>query len=255
MNGIVGLRYLKNYYGFLILFCLLSCNPQKNSTKFNSGKRNYSGNIVTDINNRFNYSSCQIKCKISLTGNEGQNFNTIIKARKDSFIIISVFTSLNIEILKLCFTKDSFKLLNRVDKIYYSGCKDSVLKIIEMNYDFNLIESLLFGKICSCCQLSGNEYLKNNILYSDKCSNNLKFVNYILSKDNRAVLKAKIFGVRDVVNVEYFYNDKNELKYLSGGLFVSNGNLKFNIDFEKIKEKNVSYKFDIPSNYKFNSFK
>jgi len=247
-------KFIK-YNLIIFLLIIIGCSNQKRNFKYNySNKDIYHKDIVNYINKNTDFSTKRIKCKIFLNEDNTNSYNTLIKAKKDSFIIISVMSSLNIEILKFSFTKDSFKFINRIEKTYYTGSRDSIYNNIGLNYDYNLIESLLFGRICNSCILNDSDVSKKNILFSSNCKNNLKYVNYILNKQNNKIIKSKIFSLIDIINVEYFYNNNEDLKFLSGELFLKDKNMKFNIEIIKEKDKEETYNFEIPLKYKFKKF-
>src|SRR6476659_11127350 len=81
----------------------------------------YFRKMVSDINaNRIQYNTFTSKVNIDYEGNDGKkyNINANIRMYKDSAIWISANALLGIEAMRVLITRDSVKLLNKLEKTY-----------------------------------------------------------------------------------------------------------------------------------------
>jgi hypothetical protein len=73
------------------------------------------------------------------------SFSGQLRMRKDSAIWISFSPALGIEMLRLLITSDSVKLMNRINKTYFSGDYKRVNEYLDTNIDFDVLQSILLG--------------------------------------------------------------------------------------------------------------
>ena len=128
--------------------------------------------------------SAQFHCewmsaKISASStNDGKNnsFSASMRIRKDSIIWVSI-SSLGIEVARIFITKDSLKLVNRLDSKYALSAFTKINTTLQLSLDFDMLQALIFGNYFS--------YLDEKKLRSSYVDDDL----YILSTLRRRKLK------------------------------------------------------------------
>ena len=75
------------------------------------------------------------------------NFKATIRMRKDSAIWVSIVPALGIEMIRVMITPDSLKYLSKIpeNKFYYTGGFDEIVKLIGIDFDFEMLQDLLVG--------------------------------------------------------------------------------------------------------------
>ncbi len=68
-----------------------------------------------------------------------------MKVRKDSAIYISLAPFLGIEVARAIITRDSVKLINRLESTYYIGNHNFLSKMFNAEMDFFMLQALLLG--------------------------------------------------------------------------------------------------------------
>lgn len=96
--------------------------------------------------NYFQYDWFSAHAKISVLNNDGKtDFGATIKAKKDSAIWISISPGLGIEVARVMMTKDSVRVLDRINKKYYSRDYSVLAEYTALPVTFETMENILAG--------------------------------------------------------------------------------------------------------------
>ena len=99
------------------------------------------------IRNELDYTNLNIKFNSDLAiGEQTNNFGGIIRIKKDSIIWISI-TKLNLEGMRICFTNDSIKFINRMENTYLAEDFKTFAIKTGIDLDFKSIQSILTNSL------------------------------------------------------------------------------------------------------------
>jgi len=151
----------------LIVF-LFACGSNKDvvtsSLEYRSSK-----SIVKKVNQNhldYNWFTAKLSGKIEIGGADTP-ISANLRIRKDSVIWFSVSALLGIEVARVQITPDSLKLINRINKTYWSGDFEDVESAYGMPVNYEQLEGILVGQISLENQkmrsiVSENKYLLFN---------------------------------------------------------------------------------------------
>ena len=149
--------------GTLVLLLLASCRSTKKigtaiSKKDTTGRVTVDGsredsarfirNIFLKIDsNRVRYTTFNSKVNIDYKGGDGKNYdvNANVRMYKDSAIWISANAILGIEAMRVLITRDSLKLLNKLDKVYTARSVDYLQEVTSLPLDLPTLQELIIG--------------------------------------------------------------------------------------------------------------
>lgn len=118
--------------------------------------------------NQFRYNTLSLKFKAEAQyGDENNSFSGNIYIVNDSMIWVSI-QKLGIEAFRLLFSSDSVKMLNRIDKTYLSGDFNTLNKMLNARFDFNILQALLTGNDVKNYETAGfvGKYDKDGVVLS-----------------------------------------------------------------------------------------
>ena len=98
---------------------------------------------VRAANTTFTFLSAKGKAQISLKGNK-QGANLALRVRRDSIIWVSASLA-GIEGVRAVLTRDSVRVINRLEKTYFSGGYDYLSKLLNVPVSFAQMQALLLG--------------------------------------------------------------------------------------------------------------
>jgi hypothetical protein len=98
---------------------------------------------VHATNTNFLFLSAKGKAQINMKGNK-QGANLALRMRRDSIIWISA-SLVGIEGVRAVLTPDSVRVLNRLEKTYFSGGYDYLSKLLNVPVSFAQMQALLLG--------------------------------------------------------------------------------------------------------------
>jgi Domain of unknown function (DUF4292) len=118
---------------------------------------------------RIEFTSFSAKIKVDYEDNLGssRDFNAFVRIQKDSVIWISINAVLGIEAFRIAITKDSIKLLDKLDKKYQLRSLDYLQELAQLPFDFYTIQDLLVGNPI---------YLDSNIVSYRKTDNEVSLL-------------------------------------------------------------------------------
>ncbi len=131
----------------LVLLSTLSCRSTRKALKTPLKEHGEDYLLERMREAQLDYQWFSSKLIISLT-DDRKNTTELrgqLRIRRDSAIWISLTPMLNIEVARLLFTPDSVKLINRLDKTYYSDDYTLINNLFSSTADFFLLQSLLTG--------------------------------------------------------------------------------------------------------------
>lgn len=111
--------------------------------------------------NRIRYQTFNAKVNVDYQGGDGKKYdvNAIVRMYKDSAIWVSVNAVLGIEAMRLLVTKDSVKLLNKIEKTYTGRSVSYLQEVTSLPLDLYTLQDLIIGNPV---------YLDSNIIrYTD----------------------------------------------------------------------------------------
>ncbi len=98
---------------------------------------------VRATNTTFAFLSAKGKAQIDLKGNK-QGANLALRMRRDSIIWLSA-SLVGVEGVRAVLTHDSVRVLNRLEKTYFSGSYDYLSKLLNVPVSFAQMQALLLG--------------------------------------------------------------------------------------------------------------
>ena len=129
--------------GLIIL--LVSCKDTKITRKPLEGKNKEF--LMSELKkNEVNFTTFSAKSAISVENNGSNNaFKSTIRIQKDSAIWVSITPLFGIELARVLLTKDSLKIINRINAEYFIGDYDYFYKKYDVALEFETIQALLIG--------------------------------------------------------------------------------------------------------------
>lgn len=133
-------------YPLLLLLALSACKLQQKAKKKDL-KVNKTEYLFQQLDrNEFQFEHLSLKAAVQLYQNGKKTpFKANIRIRKDSVIWVSITPALGIEVARVMITRDSVKVLNRIDRNYFVGDYEYINKRFNIDLEFNTIQSILIG--------------------------------------------------------------------------------------------------------------
>jgi hypothetical protein len=219
----------------------------------------YLRNLYTQFNsNRLNFTTFTAKVNVDYRGGDGKNYdvNANVRMYKDSAIWISVNAVLGIEAMRVLVTRDSVKLLNKLDKVYTARSVDYLNEVTKLPLDLKTLQELIIGNAV---------FLDSNLVSYSKAPGTITVLSLgqffknlaTINEENKALLHSKLDDIDPTRNrtADLVYEDYETKK---GPLFatkrkinVSEKNkLDIRLDFKQYGfEEEVSFPFSVPKNY------
>jgi len=98
--------------------------------------------------NTFQFETLSSKASIEINQtNKKTSFKANIRLQKDSAIWISVTPLLGIEMARVLITRDTVKVINRLEKSYFIGDYSYINKRFNVDVEFELLQSILLGNV------------------------------------------------------------------------------------------------------------
>lgn len=194
-----------------------------------------------------------------------------IRNAKDSAIWISVSPLLGIEAARVMFTKDSVKLIDRFNKAYFSGDYAFFADFYKLDFDYDIIQSLLLGNDVKGYDRGELKASVDNKMYYLRTSHRRKFKKEVLNHrdENRCLfqdiwLDPVMFRINKIklkevsnqdreLQVEYRDFSKLLLKQLASEIIVEvidKEKINIVIKYSKVTvNEEISFPITIPSGY------
>ncbi len=214
--------------------------------------------------NEFQFDYFILKSKINLVDDgKKQNATVLFRIKKDSIIWFNISGSLGIQGVRGILTKDSVKILNRVEKEYSEYDYNELSKLFKFNLSYDLIEAIIVGNPPRKIKAIDEAKQVNDQFWITQKENQYN----ILSKVNSATRRLQEVTVTEDSTgnkLELGYNDFQMIEQqvfpfscnvslfyeTNKGIIVTNLNI-IHIKVE-IPDKPLKYPFNIPNKYERN---
>lgn len=225
--------------------------------------------LIENVNNIESYAAGRINMNIDDDGTV-QNIRGTIRLKFDSVILISINAFAGFEAARIVLTRDSLKMLDRVNNRYFIGDYKESLTVLPYRLDYQLVQSLILGTA---------DYFRSELSFLNNDETEYYFENGLISlrierpverginsyDDN--VFQLSIDELYRIRNVEFFSRDRNifvSVKYNSfhnmDGVYLPedidirytshNIPLIANLRIGRIEvNRNLSFPFTVPSSY------
>lgn len=228
--------------------------------------------------NKIRYKTLSLKFSADYQkGEESQSFGGTIRIKKDSFIWISVVPALGIEAARIFITRDSIKVINRIKSTYFTGNFSYLKKMLNLEIDYDLLESILTNELFIYSRTPDEEETVRG--FKTLVDSNQYVIQSVRErKVNRKIKKNKtndlifqeiyiipeIFKIVRITINDFEFLKSLDLKYTNFNpfeeqLFPQNINCKIqdrnnvinvSIEYNKITiNKDLEYPFSIPEKY------
>jgi hypothetical protein len=258
---------------------LFSFTPEKN--KGISAKKLYK----TVVNNYIDYEIINLKGNVKLNyGDKNYNLKANIRIKHDSIIWINLNHSTGISVARIILTNDSIKVLDRINKVYYSGDYLSLTKKYRLDFSFKTFQSIFTNEFFDFTKVKKKEekvfedfksFVDSNFykiqnftpkklkkqIKKNNTDNFLKEQFYILP-ENYKIKEIKIEDINESRKLHINYseftsvnnqNDTTQLLPKKIEVMVKNDKQSsdFTISYNKIRiNQETKFSFKIPDSYK-----
>lgn len=209
--------------------------------------------------NHINFTSFSAKVGVDYKGTDGKGYgvNANIKMYKDSAIWVSANAILGIEALRLLITKDSVKLLNKLEKIYIRRSISYLQEVTSLPLDLPTLQDIIIGNPV---------YLDSNIVRYSTGNGVINLVSFgeffknllTLAESDKSIVHSKLDDTNPLhsrtADLSYgdYENKKGQLFSTERQIVVSErGRLEIKLDFKNYSfNEPVAFPFSVPKNYK-----
>lgn len=211
----------------------------------------------------FNYLSAKVNVDYNRNG-DVKNFNVRARFKMDSAIWVSIAPAMGIEVMRLCLTQDSVKLLNRMDQTYIASTFDEANEKLGLSEDFNLVQALITGMFAKVYDISsyssaivGADHLLNANPEKASANGLQKPLTHQtnISPSNWRVLKTLLVNAQANESVEANYG-----AFMNMGSFTfptemevtlkGEGQLNVRLNWSKVEQPtSLEFPFSIPEKY------
>lgn len=209
--------------------------------------------------NHIQYQTFSAKVGVDYEGTNGKGYgvNASVKMYRDSAIWVSANAILGIEAMRLLITKDSVKLLNKLEKVYVRRSISYLQELTSLPLDLYTLQDMIIGNPVYLDSnivryTTGNGVV--NLLSLGRFFKNLLTV----SEKNKAILHSKLDDTNPMHSrtADLSYGDYESKK---GPLFPTErqivvsekGRLEIKLDFKNYNfNEPVEFPFNVPKNYK-----
>lgn len=204
--------------------------------------------------------------------NKSTSFSGNLRIVKDRAIWLSISPTLGIETFRVYITNDSVKMINRINKTYFTGDYQLINNLLNTPFDFDMLQAFLTGNDFNYYENNVFKVGEDDLLYRISTIGRKKLKNYVENQaDIDKVLVQDIWInpvtykiVRQQIKEIKKQNNKLTIDYLffekvGSTLFPNAYTVKvdaenkliIDVEYEKIKvDEEVTIPFIIPARYK-----
>ena len=210
--------------------------------------------------NLISYTTFNGKLGIDYRGGDGKNYdvNASIRMYKDSAIWISANAVLGIEAMRVLVTKDSVKMLDKLNKVYTARSIDYIQEVTSLPLDLYTLQELIIGNPV---------FLDTNVVayaqtaaITSLLSAGPWFKNLLTLDAENRIIHSKLDDINPVRNrtAEISYADYENKKGLPFAtkrriIVAERGRLEIRLDFKQYEfGGEQSFPFSVPKNYERN---
>lgn len=97
--------------------------------------------------NRVDFNTFSAKIKVVFEGTDGKknDFNAVVRLKKDSVLWVSINALLGIEAFRVMITPDSVKVLNKLDKVIQLRSVNYLNEITKLPFSFSELQDIIIG--------------------------------------------------------------------------------------------------------------
>lgn len=211
--------------------------------------------------NRISFTTFSAKVNVDYRGGGGKNYdvNATIRMIRDSAIWISANAVLGIEAIRVLVTRDSVKVMNKLEKTYTARSIDYLQEVTELPLGLDILQDLLIGNPV---------YLDSNVVSYARFDNSISIISLgqwfknqlTVGEPGKAVQRIKLddADVSRSRTADLTYDDYESNK---GPLFATKRRitvsdkkkLDISLDFKNYDlGGEVSFPFSVPKNFKRN---
>jgi hypothetical protein len=209
--------------------------------------------------NEIKYTTFSGKVGVDYRGTDGKNHgvNANIRMYRDSAIWVSANAVLGIEAMRLLITKDSVKLLNKLDKVYTARSISYLQEVTSLPLDLYTLQDMIIGNPV---------YLDSNVIrygtgngFITLLSLGQYFRNLLtLNETDKTLVHSKLDDADPryarTASLSYSdYDNKRGTRFATKRQIVvsERGRLEIKLDFKNYNlNEGVDFPFSIPKNYK-----
>src|ERR1035438_3224323 len=150
MNRLLYQAKLVLFVCFIYLF-VSSCITHEKITKTIILEEQTPAFLIQKLHeNEFHFEWLNAKANVDVIRNkESFNFSVSIRMRKDSAIWVTISPALGIEAIRVLITKDSVKLMDKVNKKYWINDFKYLNQLFHVPVTFDMIQSVIIGNYFS----------------------------------------------------------------------------------------------------------
>jgi hypothetical protein len=211
--------------------------------------------------NRIDFRTFSAKVNVDYSGSDGKKYdvNANIRMYKDSAIWVAVNALLGIDAMRLYVTRDSVKLLDKLNKTYTARSVDYLQEVTSLPLDLYILQDLIIGNPV---------FLDSNIVSYSVNNNQIAmlslgqlFKNLItINEADKTLLHSKLDDTDPARNrtadLTYFdYESKKGIPFSTKRRIVvtEKNRLDIKLEFKQYEfNQDVSFPFSIPKNYERN---
>ncbi|MBP5584278.1 MAG: DUF4292 domain-containing protein [Bacteroidales bacterium] len=262
----------KFVYILLLVSLFTSCHSSKKTVSVANTKDIDMVSLYDSITSHYGDFST-VSMKFSLESKELkslpiQQIKGSIRIKRDSAIWISVAPTLNLEVFRFLITKDSVKFYSKLQKTYYAGRLDSLMRQTGGEFDYKTIEAIFLDEIFFCLHepvsdtlalirtFEQNKYtFQNTSKKAFKKNSTLTLLQkWQVSNDNYRINNVTIFATDDAMNeakIKVDYQDYEDFNAIS---FPTKWDVKAKMPNKKIDWDVTYFKimFNEPLSFPFN---
>lgn len=211
--------------------------------------------------NRIDYQTFNAKVAIDYKGTDGKGYgvNANIKMYKDSAIWVSANAILGIEAMRVLVTKDSVKLLNKLEKVYTARSIGYLQEVTSLPLNLYTLQDMIIGNPV---------YLDSNIVQYSNGNGVISLMSLgeffrnllLLNETDKRIIQSKLDDTNPLHSrtADLWYSDYETKK---GPLFATKreiavsgkGRLEIKLDYKNYAfDEPVEFPFSIPKNYQRN---
>jgi len=208
--------------------------------------------------NHIGFRTFSAKVNVDYSGSDGKKYdvNANIRMYKDSVIWIAVNALLGIDAMRLFVTKDSLKLLDKLNKTYTARSVDYLREVTSLPLNLYNLQDLIIGNPVF---LDSNivSYSANNNQIALLCLGNL-FKNLItLNESDKTLIHSKLDDTDPARNrtADLTYGDYESKKGMPFStkrriVVTEKNRLDIKLEFKQYDfNQEVSFPFSVPKNY------
>lgn len=212
-------------------------------------------------NNRINFKTLSAKVNVDYRSGDGKNYdvNALVRMQRDSAIWISVNAVLGIEAMRVLITKDSVKLIDKLNKTYMARSVDYLQEVTSLPLNLSILQDLLVGNPV---------FVDNNILSYSQTATTISLLSLgehfknLISVDaaNKTIQASRLNDIDPArirtadLGYSDYENKGNRLFATKRRITVSEKKkLDIKLDFKQYDfDGEVSFPFTLPKNFKSN---